>query len=150
LAPPVSAECACSDIQTCEIHRDANRMEEMTVLEILTGKGKYFPGFVSLICAYLDFIQCDEETHVRVKLYLNFLIKRASGQLMTTAAWMREFVTKHPDYKKDSIVSDSIAYDLMVECNAIGLGRKVPKKLWVISPSRPSRRKTRTMCSWVI
>ena len=49
------------------------------VLEILTGKGKYFPGFVSLICAYLDFIQCDEETHVRVKLYLNFLIKRASG-----------------------------------------------------------------------
>merc|ERR1712137_1336207 len=48
---------------------------------------------------------------------------------MTTAAWMREFVTKHPDYKKDSIVSDTIAYDLMVECNEIGLGRKAPKRL---------------------
>ena len=23
------------------------------------GKGRYFPGFVSLICAYLDFIKCE-------------------------------------------------------------------------------------------
>ena len=111
------------------------------------GKGRYFPGFVSLICAYLDFIKCEsaatapvrfpnnssirartglphacncrphrrrdspptsaprladripralepqpagaawlalaalacEETHEKVKMYLNFLVKRASG-----------------------------------------------------------------------
>ena len=44
---------------------------------------------------------------------------------MTTAAWLRHFVTTHPAYKNDSVVSDEIAYDLVVACQEIGLVRDV-------------------------
>ena len=40
---------------------------------------------------------------------------------MTTAAWLRDFVTSHPDYKQDSVVTDEIAYDLVTACEDIGL-----------------------------
>lgn len=32
---------------------------------------------------------------------------------MTNAAWMRYFVTNHPQYKHDSVVSEEITYDLL-------------------------------------
>jgi glutamate--cysteine ligase catalytic subunit len=32
---------------------------------------------------------------------------------MTNAAWMRHFVANHTAYKRDSVVSDEIAYDLL-------------------------------------
>lgn len=38
---------------------------------------------------------------------------------MTVARWMREFVSNHPDYKQDSVITDQINYDLMVKCNQI-------------------------------
>lgn len=42
---------------------------------------------------------------------------------MTTAAWLRKFVKTHPAYGNDSVVSDEIAYDLVVSCQEIGLVR---------------------------
>lgn len=53
--------------------------------------------------------------------YVEHLRKRAAGEVMTTAAWLRQFVTTHPGYKKDSVVTDEIAYDLVVACQEIGL-----------------------------
>ncbi|CAN0571045.1 unnamed protein product, partial [Laminaria digitata] len=53
--------------------------------------------------------------------YLEHLRKRAAGEVMTTAAWLRDFVTSHPDYKQDSVVTDEIAYDLVIACQDIGL-----------------------------
>lgn len=38
---------------------------------------------------------------------------------MTAARWMREFVSKHPDYKQDSVITDEINYSLLWECNKI-------------------------------
>lgn len=35
------------------------------------------------------------------------------GTLLTPATWIREFVTSHPDYRKDSVVSQVINYDLL-------------------------------------
>lgn len=48
------------------------------------------------------------------------ICKRASGELKTTATWMREFVQNHPEYKQDSVVSEIIAHDLVMELRAIG------------------------------
>lgn len=48
------------------------------------------------------------------------ICKRASGELKTTATWIREYVQKHPAYKQDSVVSQEIAYDLVMEMKAIG------------------------------
>ena len=46
-------------------------------------------------------------------IYLDFINKRASGEILTGAAWMRNFVMNHPAYKHDSIVSQEIAYDML-------------------------------------
>eukprot|EP01083_Nonionella_stella_P127471 386105_1 len=66
----------------------------------------------------------------RMMKYLDFIEKRATGQLVTPATWMRNFVREHEDYKFDSVVTDSIAYDLMIACKDIGEGkRKAPELL---------------------
>ena len=44
------------------------------------------------------------------------------GELMTTASWVRKFVTSHPEYHHDSVVSDKINYDLFRHMKAISEG----------------------------
>jgi hypothetical protein len=34
---------------------------------------------------------------------MRFVVKRATGQVCTTATWMRRFVKQHPDYEHDSV-----------------------------------------------
>ena len=42
-----------------------------------------------------------------------------SGGLKTNARYMRDFVKEHPDYKKDSIVTEKIQYDLLQQIRNI-------------------------------
>jgi len=88
---------------------EENSYEEMTMGEIMTGKGDYFPGLIPLIFAYLDHINCDSVTRQRIEMYLDLIKRRATGELVTPATWMRNFVRNHPEYKGDSVVSDGIA-----------------------------------------
>jgi glutamate--cysteine ligase catalytic subunit len=109
---------------------EENSYEEMTMSEIMTGKGDHFPGLIPLVNAYLDHINCDSVTLNRLTSYLDFIEQRATGQLVTPATWMRNYVRNHPAYKGDSVVSDEIAYDLMITCRDIGEGRlHVPELL---------------------
>jgi glutamate--cysteine ligase catalytic subunit len=96
--------------------------ELMTVHEILMGKGDYYPGLIPLCRTYLDFIGCDSVTHAKVDTYLGFLADRASGKIKTGAAWIRDFVLNHPEYKQDSRVPHSVAYDLLMRCKHVGEG----------------------------
>lgn len=52
--------------------------------------------------------------------YMILICKRASGELKTAATWIRDFVHEHPAYKQDSVVSQEIAHDLVMELRAIG------------------------------
>ena len=88
---------------------EENAFEEMTMEEIMCGKGDYFPGLIPLVRAYLDHISADSASMSRLNTYLDFIEKRSKGELITPATWIRNFVRSHPDYKKDSVVSDSIA-----------------------------------------
>jgi glutamate--cysteine ligase catalytic subunit len=88
---------------------EENAYEEMTMAEIMRGKGDYFPGLIPLLRAYLDHINCDSVTLKRVGEYLDFIERRATGELVTPATWMRTYIRNHPDYKGDSVISDSIA-----------------------------------------
>mmetsp|Transcript_11798 Transcript_11798/g.27989 ORF Transcript_11798/g.27989 Transcript_11798/m.27989 type:complete len:960 (+) Transcript_11798:173-3052(+) len=109
---------------------EENAFEEMTMEEIMCGKGDYFPGLIPLVRAYLDHISADSTSTSRLHGYLDFIQKRAKGELITTATWLRNFVRSHPDYKSDSHVSNAIAYDLMVACKDIGEGKlHVPEML---------------------
>lgn len=88
---------------------EENAYEEMSLAEIMTGKGEYFPGLIPLIRAYLDHINCDAVTWKQLAEYLDFIERRSIGELVTPATWMRNFIRNHPDYKGDSVVTDSIA-----------------------------------------
>lgn len=101
---------------------EENSYEEMTMAEIMCGKGDHFPGLIPLVLAYLDHINCDKVTRERVTMYLDFIARKAKGELVTPATWMRNYVRNHPAYKGDSVVTDEIAYDLMVACRDIGEG----------------------------
>jgi len=73
-------------------------------------------------------IGTDSITLRQVSTYLDFIVARAAGELMTPAAWMRNYIRTHPDYKFDSVVSSRIATDLMAKCHRIGQGlEKVPE-----------------------
>ncbi|KAH7937047.1 hypothetical protein HPB49_007564 [Dermacentor silvarum] len=97
------------------------RVARMTLSEIVNGKQSVgFPGLVPLVRAFLAGIEeVDVSTRCTVEQYLQLIEKRASGQLMTAARWIRHFVTSHPEYKKDSVVSDGITYDLVARINRL-------------------------------
>ena len=38
-----------------------------------------------------------------------------TGELKTTARWIRDMVSAHPEYQQDSVISEGIAYDLLVK-----------------------------------
>ena len=60
---------------------------------------------------------------------LSHTIYCALGELMTDATWMRKFINDHPDYKHDSIISESITYDLMKKLKDISEGTVVCPEL---------------------
>jgi len=111
-------------------------LEEISVLEILTGHGS-FRGLCPLIMAYLDIIGTDSETLRTVTTYLDFIVARAAGQLVTTATWMRKFIREHSDYKFDSVVSARIATDLMAKCHRIGQGLEKAPEMYGDFPITP-------------
>lgn len=120
---------------------EENSYEEMSMEEIMCGKGDHFPGLIPIVYAYLDLIKCDSITMERVQQYLELIELRARGKLKTPATWTREFVTQHPDYKKDSVVSEKIARDYIMACKDIGEGMRHEPSLTgdvVIDPITPS------------
>ncbi len=73
-------------------------MVELTCAEIINGCPD-FTGLVPLMRQYLDSADVDVDTRCTVSQYLSFIQKRATGELMTLATWMRRFVGAHPLYK---------------------------------------------------
>lgn len=115
VTPPEVKKAACCTAPSEDI-------VEMTVNEIINGKGDEFPGLVPLIRQYLDSADVDVDTRCTVSQYLNFIQKRASGEILTLASWMREFISDHPDYKHDSFIGDTVLYDLIKTMDGISKG----------------------------
>ncbi|KAJ7262220.1 glutamate-cysteine ligase catalytic subunit [Mycena haematopus] len=96
--------------------------EEMTMNEIMNGKGDDFPGLLGLITAYLETLDIDPDESTKIHNYLDLVRHRADGSLVTSATWIRNFVRSHPAYKHDSVVSAEINYDLIVAVDEIERG----------------------------
>eukprot|EP00164_Ancoracysta_twista_P004916 GFYU01006684.1.p1 GENE.GFYU01006684.1~~GFYU01006684.1.p1 ORF type:complete len:614 (-),score=150.52 GFYU01006684.1:238-2079(-) len=99
-----------------------NSYEEFTINEIMNGKGDDFVGLVPLVERYLETMEIDVQTKCVVERYLHFISRRASGELLSAASWMRKFVTEHSDYKQDSVVTQAIFNDLMKKTIAVSNG----------------------------
>ena len=63
-----------------------------------------------------------EEDRKYVREKTNLLVRRAKGELLTGAAYIRKMVLEHPTYKKDSVVNDEIAFDICDKAAKLGLG----------------------------
>ena len=99
-----------------------------TINEIINGTPASSPtprfiGLIPLIESYLNAVNIDVDTRCKLGDYLDLIRKRASGELMTTARWIREFVRGHEDYKGDSRVSERVNYDLVKVVEKLGMGR---------------------------
>jgi len=92
--------------------------ELMTINEVINGQtdkedGGGFPGLIPLVESYLNSLNVDVETRCELEAYADLIRKRADGRLWTAAKWIREFVRGHEGYKKDSVVTEEIQYDLV-------------------------------------
>ena len=128
---PLAEECGDSSRSFSD--EEEHCCTPMTIRDILMGKqvaGGRFPGLVPLIYAYLDIIECDISVRMKIETYCDFLGMRASGKLLTTASWMRNFVLNHPLYNHDSVVTDEIAYDLLIKCKDLVSGKTVAPELF--------------------
>jgi len=111
-----------------------------TINEIINGKDKEFFGIIPLINRYLETTNnIDIETRIQISNYMELISKRASGELLTPATWMRNFIRSHPSYKQDSVVAEDIAYDLFTTCRNISNGvLSVPELLGNLYPPNRS------------
>ncbi|KAG8957355.1 hypothetical protein FRC03_010225 [Tulasnella sp. 419] len=93
--------------------------EEMTMNEVMNGKGGEFPGLLGLINTYLDTLEIQSDQRQKIQRYLDLIRKRAKGSLKTTATWIRDYIRAHPSYKFNSVVSQEINYDLITALHEI-------------------------------
>jgi glutamate--cysteine ligase catalytic subunit len=116
--------------QTFDTNTD-DEVIELTIDEIINGQRQKddleggFPGLLHFIDTYLNSIDVDVETRSRLNRYLNLVGKRASGECKTAATWIRDFVTRHPSYGRDSKVTHEINYDLCMMIQRI-----IKKEVW--------------------
>uniref|UniRef100_A0A8C7JUJ3 Glutamate--cysteine ligase n=1 Tax=Oncorhynchus kisutch TaxID=8019 RepID=A0A8C7JUJ3_ONCKI len=96
----------------------------MSIDTIINGKEGVFQGLIPILNCYLENMEVDVDTRCTILNYLKLIKRRASGELMTIAKWMREFVDKHTQYKQDSVITDKINYDLLRKCDSISKGEE--------------------------
>ncbi|CAN6618110.1 glutamate--cysteine ligase [Trichomonascus vanleenenianus] len=85
---------------------------ELYVNEIFNGC-EHFTGLVPLVRTYLRSMNVDMDVLCRLERYISLVSKRASGELITAATWIRRFIRSHPAYKFDSKIPMEVNYDLM-------------------------------------
>lgn len=102
---------------------------EMTLNQIMNGMPNVFPGLIPIVHQYLDLINCPVTTRTKLDGYCELISRRASGDVDTTATWMRKFVKSHPQYKHDSIVPPEVAFDLLNRCKSVADGSLHDKDL---------------------
>ncbi|WOO83378.1 Glutamate--cysteine ligase [Vanrija pseudolonga] len=101
---------------------------QMTLDEVINGRGE-FPGLLGVVNAYINSINADVQTKCEIRRYLDLIKLRAKGELVTPATYIRNFITTHPDYKHDSIVSDKIQYDLVKAVDEVERGVRAAPEL---------------------
>ena len=104
--------------------RHTSQTQEYTLADIFHGSAgdNTMPGLLPLVHSYLDSLNMSETERQRLNRYLDLVAMRVDGRLMSTATYIRQFVQQHPAYRRDSVVSDEINYDLLCTLDRIERG----------------------------
>jgi glutamate--cysteine ligase catalytic subunit len=108
---------------------DQDEIIELNLNEIMNGCDQ-FPGLINLVHHYLDTINVDPKVRETLEPYFQLLSKRASGEFMSCASYIRNFVKNHPNYQRDSIVNQQINFDLLLHLHKISSGDLRPKEMF--------------------
>ncbi|CDR38784.1 CYFA0S02e05644g1_1 [Cyberlindnera fabianii] len=102
---------------------------ELSIGEIINGC-KEFKGVVPIIKAHLEkhYNITEKElsaggAHERLFYYLELVSKRANGEILTNARFIRNFLTSHETYAHDSKVTTQMNYDLMEKITQLTDGK---------------------------
>ena len=104
----------------------------LSIDEILNGAKEYnYPGLINVI---KDEIKKNLDYNDIVKnemlKFVNYIERKAKGEIWTDAKYIRKFVREHPKYNKDSIITEEINYDLINHLLDIQNGIIKPKELF--------------------
>lgn len=107
---------------------DSQHIQQLSLAQILGGTEDY-KGLIPLMKEYVN-ENYDKDSHKTLNQHLDFLMARSEGKLMTDAQYIRSLVLRHPKYKKDSVVSQEIAYDVVNRILKVQNGELYPSELF--------------------
>ena len=86
------------------------------IINGMTAQKGGFEGMVPLLQEYVRGIpNLSKQQRGRLDENLQVVSDRAAGYSQTSASRMRDFITAHERYRRDSVVSERICYDLVQE-----------------------------------
>ena len=88
--------------------------EELTMQEILCGKGQFI-GLVNMMRAFMSSRNYADEHLHQFEHIFEFLMARARGEVPTAASFIRNYITSHPLYRKNSVVSPCLIKELVCQ-----------------------------------
>ncbi|KAH3663413.1 hypothetical protein WICMUC_005939 [Wickerhamomyces mucosus] len=95
---------------------------ELSVDEIINGSGSFI-GLIEIVKIHLkskfNIELSPSGEYSRFYYYFQLISKRASGEILTTAKYIRNFVQSHKDYNYDSKVDETINYDLLKKLETV-------------------------------
>jgi glutamate--cysteine ligase catalytic subunit len=96
---------------------------EYTIDELFNGTPEGPEGYIPMVRRFIvEELTNGGPVPPRLDAYLRLLSRRASGELQTTASFLRTFVMQHPAYQHDSIVAPEIACDMVKLAEALSRG----------------------------
>ncbi|SBS85579.1 gamma-glutamylcysteine synthetase, putative [Plasmodium ovale] len=107
-----------------------NDIEEMSIFDIFFNKEN---GIFVLCSKYIEeeFNKglLTQTAKNKIDEYIEFVKLRCSGKICTGAAYLRNFITNHPSYEKNSYINGKINYDICKLIADIGKGLIIPQEL---------------------
>lgn len=91
------------------------KYEELYIHEILLGTGDEFPGLLSIIKTFLASQKYQAELNEQFDHILDFVLARSRGEVPTGASFIRQYIHKHPLYRKDSKISPCLHFNLICQ-----------------------------------
>lgn len=86
--PPVSvAQSRCPSPAFPIFGAVEDEYEELSIAEIINGKGESFPGLLGVVNAYLNTLNVEVAAKKRIRTYLNLIKWRADGKLSIPGAF---------------------------------------------------------------
>ena len=107
----MTADASVEEMQA----KDSARYQELYIWQILNGDESigFDQGLLRLCDQFMALKQWPQDKADQIRMYLRFLADRATGKVPTGAHFIRNFVMGHPDYKRDSKLTQQMNFDLM-------------------------------------